>query len=315
MRLLVNFSRRLALRRSFTSVKAAITPNETVSKANGLTPAQSALAHRLGLQNLSQQSFSAALNHPSLAPQRAPSTFIEYGTTGRTVLNYFVEEYVRYRFPKLPRDSRQLAHSVYTCSKNLATVARGFGLEFALVKFEGLPHVHMSKLEDHIRPRTKKASANQVLEEILLALLGLIAKNDLQAARQFIDTFIFSTVFDTKRLVKPRYPIVQLAQALQAQSNQPTAQPVFRLLHESGRTSNSSMYVVGVFPSETDQQMLGEGYGPSMNLAEQRAAIEALRAMYLVDVHDASRPSDALLSPTSGTKTKLTLDMIMNSGK
>lgn len=289
-----------------------------------MTPAQSALAHRIGLQNLNQQSLTAALSHPSVtltSPDTPDTTFNDYERTGRVVLNYFVEEYVRYRFPKLPRDSRQLAHTIYTCSKNLAAVARGFGLEYALVKFEGLPHVHMSTLDQFIQEMRKKEpglslkTSNQVLEETLLALLGLIAKNDLPSARQFIDTFIFSTVFDTKRLVKPRYPIVQLAQALHAQGHHPSAQPVFRLLHESGRTSNSSMYVVGVYAGESEPQMLGEGYGPSMNLAEHRAAVEALRAMYLVDVHDASRPSDALLSPTSGTLTKLTLDMIITSAK
>lgn len=307
MRLLVNFTRRLALRRPFSSLQTATVSAEInpIHRPPGLTPAQSALAHRIGLQNLNPTSLSAALSHPSIA-SNSQDKFVGYEKTGRAVLKYFVEEYVRYRFPKLPRDSRQLAHTVYTCSKNLAAVARGVGLEYALVKFRGVPHIHMPVMS----PKT----SNRVLGETLLALLGLIAKNDLPSARQFIDTFVFTTVFDTKCLVKPRYPIVQLAQALQAQGH-PSAQPVFRLLHESGRTSNSSMYVVGVYAGESDQQMLGEGYGPSMNLAEHRAAVEALRAMYLVDVHDASRPSDALLSPTSGTITKLTLEMILKSAK
>jgi len=121
---------------SSASASAQVTPK--------LNAAQSALAHRLGIQAMPAEKFSLALSHPSLNPSQSQdeSLFLAFRSlrdTGRAVLDYFVAEYVQARFPRLPRDSRRLSMAVYTCEKNLAAVGRAFGLEYGLVRFQGLP--------------------------------------------------------------------------------------------------------------------------------------------------------------------------------
>lgn len=257
----------------------------------GLTPPQWAFAHRIGIAALSQPALSSALSHPSLSASADKSAHQALVSTGRLVLDFFVAEYVSGRFPRLPRDSRSLARTVYSCPQNLAVVARSIGLEFTLVDFEGLPHVQMPSVAQQLaKAKATDISPTALLAETLLAVLGQIAKQEhgMALARRFLDAYIFSTTFPTTRLVSPRFPILRLQQSLDAQS---LPAPSFRLLHESGRTSASSMFVVGVFSGE---EMLAEGYGASINLAEHRAATEALRKLYLVEVHDAPRPSDKL---------------------
>lgn len=286
-----------------------------VEQAQGLNAAQFALANRIGIQGIPAPSLKSAFEHPAVITALTADSqenFTAHMNTGRAVLSYFVREYVQCRFPRLPKDSRTLAFSIYEADKNLAAIAKSIGLEYSLIRFQGIPRIKMLSLQEYLdlvrdtlKSKEPKRKPNQVLAETLLALIGVIAERDLAAARRFLDAYLFTCTFDTGRLVKPKYPIVQLSQALQAQGRD---QPAFRLLHESGRTSNSSMFVVTVHAGE-ETEVLGEGYGPSMNLAEHRAAIEALRKMYLVDVHDASRPSDALMHSPS----VITLDEIVRS--
>lgn len=74
------------------------------------------------------------------------------------------------------------------------------------------------------------------------------------------------------------YPIAELSQILGILSTSPSAQLVFKLHQESGRLSNNSIYIVGVYHQE---QCLGEGYGPSLAAAQQRACLDALRRKFL----------------------------------
>ncbi|CAG8654071.1 13918_t:CDS:2, partial [Acaulospora colombiana] len=74
-------------------------------------------------------------------------------------------------------------------------------------------------------------------------------------------------------------------------------QNIFRLLRESGRSTNSPIYVVGIF-SGVDK--LGEGFGSSLKMAEYRAAEDALHRLYLTRV-----PSDLVTLPTTAFPTPL----------
>lgn len=74
----------------------------------------------------------------------------------------------------------------------------------------------------------------------------------------------------------------------------------FRLLHESGRMSNDSMFVVGAF---SDKELLSEGYGPSLLLAQRRAALEYLYKTCLIEKTVEKRFSDSLFN--NGPKCKI----------
>jgi len=67
--------------------------------------------------------------------------------------------------------------------------------------------------------------------------------------------------------------------------------PVSRLLKETGRFSNSPVFVVGIY-SGADK--LGEGFGSSLKMAEFRAAEDSLHRLYLTRT-----PLDQLRLPTS----------------
>ncbi len=260
-----------------------------------LSPAQFALAHRIGIQTLEPTSIRTALQHPSLVKIEDPTPFTSLASDGGKMLKYFVDEYISNKFPNLPPTFKSIAKEMYTSPKNLAVIAKSFGLEYSLVEFEGLPHVQFPSMNQYLT-KIKKAGLNsqdktpsQVLTETFLALLGLIAKNSTVAARRFLDGFLFTASFDLNKLIRQKYPILELTRLLRSQGN---TDPVFRLLHETGRTSSSSMYIVGVFAGEQSDQILAEGYGPSILIAEKRAAMEALRKQYLVQVHNPVRPSD-----------------------
>jgi large subunit ribosomal protein L44 len=67
--------------------------------------------------------------------------------------------------------------------------------------------------------------------------------------------------------------------------------PKSRLLKETGRFSNSPIFVVGIY-SGADK--LGEGFGSSLKMAEYRAAEDALHRLYLTRT-----PSHLLQLPSS----------------
>jgi large subunit ribosomal protein L44 len=68
--------------------------------------------------------------------------------------------------------------------------------------------------------------------------------------------------------------------------------PKSRLLKETGRYSNSPVFVVGIF---SGQDKLGEGFGSSLKMAEYRAAEDSLHRLYL------TRTPDHLLQVPSST--------------
>lgn len=100
-------------------------------------------------------------------------------------------------------------------------------------------------------------------------------------------------------------------------------EPDYRLLHESGRISNSSIYVVGAY---SGLEKLAEGkkmivlhrykclaHGPSMLVAQERVAIEALRKIFLIETPNAPRSSDVLLKNDSIITKLIDLKTLLNT--
>lgn len=67
--------------------------------------------------------------------------------------------------------------------------------------------------------------------------------------------------------------------------------PKSRLLKETGRFSNTPVFVVGIY---SGNDKLGEGFGASLKMAEYRAAEDALLSVYLTRT-----PSGLMQLPTS----------------
>jgi large subunit ribosomal protein L44 len=120
------------------------------------------------------------------------------------------------------------------------------------------------------------------LASVPRALTALIYHHrSLAVARKFAHTFFLSRLVDLRGLIKFRDPKLALSFTVeQFGRERPISRHVllfimqflrlimaFRLLRESGRTSNSPIYVVGIF-SGVDK--LGEGFGSSLKMAEYR---------------------------------------------
>jgi len=68
--------------------------------------------------------------------------------------------------------------------------------------------------------------------------------------------------------------------------------PLARLESETGRLSRTPVYVVGIY---SGKEKLGEGAGPSLDIARRKASMAALKAWYLYSPGNKVRvPSDMM---------------------
>lgn len=253
-----------------------------------------AFAHRIGFPSVN---FARALGHPAIF-ESGKGDFEHLVSIGTKVVQYFASEYVNARFPKLKGDYLSIAKGIYTNPRGLANMARKLGMEYPLCDFHGLPTIEMRPLKKLLIHLGRKAEPVDVLAQCYLAMIGLLAKqpHGAQAVKTFLDSYLFTGSFVVTQVVEPSSPIVALTEALREEYKNPTMEPEFRILHESGRNSNNAMFVVGLFVQD---KMMAEGYGPSLLLAQKRAATEAIRRLYLHEDHDAKRPSDIFFNKLS----------------
>ncbi len=129
------------------------------------------------------------------------------------------------------------------------------------------------------------------MSSIPRALVALVYQHSsLLTARTFVHKFFLSREIDLRNMIKFRDPKKALLDTVakfgrekpvsRSVHHHPAAilvtccginGTVYRLLRETGRLSNSPVYVVGVY-SGTDK--LGEGFGSSLKMAEFRVSID-----------------------------------------
>ncbi|KAL2153207.1 hypothetical protein VTH82DRAFT_4362 [Thermothelomyces myriococcoides] len=109
------------------------------------------------------------------------------------------------------------------------------------------------------------------------------------AAKTFIKAHILSRTLDLSRLFAFKKPTRELSLLCAREDFEP---PVARLLSETGRLSRTPVFVVGIF---SGKDKLGEGAGPSLEYARNKAAMNALKSWYLYSPgEDVRVPSDML---------------------
>lgn len=120
------------------------------------------------------------------------------------------------------------------------------------------------------------------------SLTGLIyQERSLTDARTFVHKLFLTRQVDLRPLLKFSNPKKALLEMVRKYNRE---DPKSRLLKETGRFSNSPVYVVGIF-SGVDK--LGEGFGASLRMAEYRAAEDALLRVYLTQT-----PADQIQLPS-----------------
>ncbi|KAL9713704.1 54S ribosomal protein L3 mitochondrial [Leucoagaricus gongylophorus] len=247
-----------------------------------------AFAHRLGLSTVmsTPETVQMTCTHTSFihlhrrvypdAPR--PVTNDQLSTLGNALMGMFASEFVHAAYPYLPTKVWKVAVAAYVGSLTCATIAREMGAT-PLLRWHRIP-------KDGSLPATMHDDA---LASIPRAITGLIyQQRSLPSARQFVHSYFLSRQIDLQgmlKFVEPKKALLEMVRKFGREK------PVSRLLKETGRFSNSPVYVVAIF-SGADK--LGEGSGSSLKMAEYRAAEDALHRVYLTRT-----PDDLIQLPSS----------------
>ncbi|KAI0058997.1 ribonuclease III [Artomyces pyxidatus] len=279
--------------KSFPPKEAASSSKRTFSPETwaALQPppasAFSALAHRIGLgTSIDSAELQQACTHPSILPLHAthlptqplPAANGNLATLGNSLLGLFASEHLAASYPHLPTRVLKAAVSAYVGPYTCANVAKEMGAA-PLLRWQRTPSTPLRPAVLH----------HDALSSIPRSLTALVYQHrSLRVARTFAQSFFLSRDVDLRPMLKFRDPKLNLTETVAKFGRE---RPVSRLLKETGRFSNSPVFVVGVY-SGADK--LGEGFGSSLKMAEYRAAEDALHRLYLTRT-----PPHLLQLPTS----------------
>ncbi|KAF8636422.1 hypothetical protein AX17_003604 [Amanita inopinata Kibby_2008] len=250
--------------------------------------ALSAFAHRIGLENVltSIRVIQQACTHPSflsICRQQYPSaplpaTNAQLATLGNALMGMFAAEYLHAAYPYLPTRVLKAAVTAHVGPLTCASVAQEMGAA-PLLRWHRTP-------PSPTRPAILRTDALSSIPRALTALV--YQERSILSARQFVHSYFLSREVDLRGMIKFTNPKKALMDMVKKFQREP---PKSRLLAETGRFSNSPVYVVGIF-SGADK--LGEGFGSSLKMAEFRAAEDSLHRVYLTKT-----PDHLLQLPTS----------------
>ncbi|KAK7017594.1 hypothetical protein R3P38DRAFT_2983962 [Favolaschia claudopus] len=200
-------------------------------------------------------------------------------------MGLFATEYVNATYPYLPTRVLKAAVTAHVGPQSCANAALEMG---AVPLLRWAPKASASSAVSWT-PQTPAVQRTDALASIPRALTALVYHHrSLPSARQFVHSyFLLSRQVDVRSMIKFVDPKKALKEMVAKFGRDP---PKSRLLKETGRFSNSPVFVVGIYSGE---DKLGEGFGASLKMAEYRAAEASLLAVYLT-----RRPPDDLNLPT-----------------
>ncbi|KAG6890097.1 hypothetical protein C0995_012047 [Termitomyces sp. Mi166 len=262
--------------------KPSFAPETWASTRPPPPSALSAFAHRIGLASVlsTPEIVLRVCTHssfPILQKQFAPHEHIaptnaHLAPLGNALLGLFASEFVQAAYPHLPTRVLKAAVSAHVGTQTCAAVAQEMGAA-PLLRWH----------------RSERVNHSDALASVPRALTALVyEKRSLLSARQFVHSYFLSREIDLRGMIKFRQPKKALVEMVKKLDRE---YPKSRLLKETGRFSNSPVFVVGIY-SGADQ--LGEGFGSSLRMAEYRAAEDALHRVYLTRV-----PNHLMNLPTS----------------
>ncbi|KAJ6621350.1 ribonuclease III domain-containing protein [Mycena sp. CBHHK59/15] len=250
--------------------------------------ALSAFAHRIGLGRVltDPDLVLQACTHPSIDrlarrqnPHAAPlPTNGNLGALGNALMGLFASEYLHASYPHLPTRVLKAAVSAYVGPLTCSNVAQEMGA-VPLLRWHREPPAADE-------PPLQRSDALASIPRALTALL--YQHRSLPSARQFVHSYFLSREVDLRSMIKFVDPKKALAEMVRKFQRDP---PKSRLLKETGRFSNSPIFVVGIY---SGNDKLGEGFGASLKMAEYRAAENSLLSVYLTRT-----PPELLQLPTS----------------
>ena len=136
----------------------------------------------------------------------------------------------------------------------------------------------------------KRLQAQNVHADLARAVVGAVyAHCGREAAAAFVKAHVLSRHLDLASLFGFQNPIRELATLCKREEFE---NPVARMLSETGRSSRTPVFVVGIF---SGGEKLGEGAAATLPHARHLAAMNALKAWYLYSPGSYTRlPSEML---------------------
>ncbi|KAI5466596.1 ribonuclease III domain-containing protein [Mariannaea sp. PMI_226] len=251
---------------------------------------------------------------------------------GSTFINYHVLEYLVVKWPRLPQSILYEALRAYSGKESLHQLARRWGVEAAAAPGEEVdPGLLQWKAEasglqtrwGYVRaeaahadryearrgissrvvlddefgdtlqepktgPEARKYYQDEAYSSFVQAVVGSVYTHcGREAARDFVQSHILSRQLDLSSMFQFQLPTRELAMLC---AREGFSAPVARLESETGRRSRTPVYVVGIY---SGAEKLGEGAGPSLNVARWKASMNALKAWYMYSPGNKVRvPSD-----------------------
>ncbi|KAJ7180529.1 ribonuclease III domain-containing protein [Mycena filopes] len=253
--------------------------------------ALSAFAHRIGLGSVltDPDIILQACTHPSAQhiPNAPPlATNAHLGALGNALMGLFATEYVHAAYPYIPTRVLKAAVTAHVGPLTCSAVAQEMGA-VPLLRWHRTP----SNPSTRYQPPLQRSDA---LASIPRALTALIYQHrSLPSARQFVHSYFMSREVDIRAMIKFVDPKKALKEMVAKFERDP---PKSRLLKETGRFSNSPIFVVGVY---SGNDKLGEGFGASLKMAEYRGKTNQAAENALLSVYLTRTPSEQLQLPTS----------------
>ncbi|KAM0464098.1 hypothetical protein ACHAO4_000825 [Trichoderma viride] len=252
---------------------------------------------------------------------------------GSTIINYHVYEYLVCKWPRLPMAILYEALRAYAGDASLQQIARRWGVESAAAPGEEVdPGLLQWKAGDeqmvntrwgYIRAEAAKGQAwrrglssrvvldddfgdqvsssepekleysglqSEAFGSVVRAVIGAIYTHcGREEVKSFVKSHILSRELDPSKLFEFKLPTRELAMLCAREGFEA---PVARLESETGRLSRTPVYVVGIY---SGKEKLGEGAGPSLDVARRKASMESLKAWYLYSPGNKVRvPSDMM---------------------
>ncbi|ODV84035.1 hypothetical protein CANARDRAFT_29487 [[Candida] arabinofermentans NRRL YB-2248] len=226
---------------------------------------------------------------------------------GSSLLSFHVTEYLLSNYPRLPISILKNATEALIGDYSLYDVAKNsFGIEedkttnlekflskeprmfkFGKLRYDNFTNeVESGITKYNIDKPTSLKTATAYANSVRAIIAGIYAHDGAEASKQFIKDHILSRKIDISTMFQFNEPGKLLSRLLKTKKME---SPVIRLISETGRNSNSPVFIVGCFSGD---QMLSEGQGSSLKEARVRCSVNALKAYYLYSPLDAKLPSD-----------------------
>lgn len=232
---------------------------------------------------------------------------------GSHILSFYVSEYLLANYPRLPISILRSAIDAYIGNFSLYDVAKNsWGIdedasskldkylsnEPELFKYGRLRYLRKVSTPESNVVKYSPAQVNPYeiskseafANSVRSIIAGLYVHSGETATKEFITNHILSRQVDISALFEFKEPGKLLTRLLKTNNMHP---PTVRLISETGRLSNSPIYVVGCF---SGNDLLASGEGSSLREARVRSFVRALKAWYLYKPLDAKVPSDASFS-------------------